>query len=83
MTVIALHREQKNPQKSKKKLRKFPKKLALPGFDRYKIPQKSTKIEPDYIKFPVSTRLGEDYTDFRDLAAHVIPSSPPQAAPEL
>ena len=36
-----------------------------------------------HIKFPVSTRLGEDYTDFRDLAAHVIPSSPPQAAPEL
>ena len=34
LTVIALHREQKNPQKSPKKLRKIPKKLTLPGFDR-------------------------------------------------
>ena len=42
---------QKNSKKSPKipkKLRKFPKKLTLPGFDSYKIPQKCTKIEPGY-----------------------------------
>ena len=53
LTVIALHREPKKLKKSSKKLKKSPKnsenfqkKLTLPGFDSYKIPQKCTKIEP-------------------------------------
>ena len=40
----------KKPKKTSelsKKTQKFSKKLTLPGFDSYKIPQKCTKIEPE------------------------------------
>ena len=48
MTVIAYTKRTKKTQKNPKKPRKFPQKLTLPGFDRYKIPQKCTKKSLTY-----------------------------------
>ena len=43
---LSHYTENKKTQKTQKKLRKFPKKLTLPGFDSCQIPQKCTKIKP-------------------------------------